>query len=591
MIGTSHNAVGVSSAAETINRQDVKDAIARSQAVLKVSAKYRTALFALAGVMQDMAEAVVDLGRARAVKLAEKSKGYGIQADAMRECGEFQLMMSKRMRDYGDRMQRDLEEPLQSSIEEHAQTVTSNDKRLVQMEREISDKIKKADVRSRKRWNRDPQQTEQASRDLTRYTTELSDLKFFHQNIIVGEEARHLRVMEDHWANLVRPLASMLAESAEEAANCANALADPAKNADARHARAQALKRRGASLDSVMGDGSRNTADDAKPQHNSLGRRVAKLVGVGAQSAPTSSNNSKNASPKSPSTSSPSSSSATGSPKGNQTSTSTSAAAAAAFPQLSLPSFSPLSSNPPSPNPLQRSPSEATSLPRPIIKSASGEREREKGRRVAFPTSKPIATVQQHPDPHQHHHQQTAISKSAPTLSSMYPEIFAAENTPMASVVVRPTPAVSRNPAVYVAGGEGDAHSQIGSVVGTSESLVGVLPSNRPLDLVYAIHDFAARSAKEMSLRKGDVMEVKKRHGTWIYGTKFTRRSRSTDGGPSDDASNPSTTATAAAGAVLGKDRYRRGVPQEAPLADAETDVKPEVGWIPMAFVAKFSAA
>ncbi|KAJ3157037.1 hypothetical protein HDU89_002447 [Geranomyces variabilis] len=612
---------------DSLLRQDSKDAITKSTHLVKLIGKHRIALGSVAQTMADMGDALADLGRARAVRVAERSTPHSLNRDAMRHCGEFHVTMAKRIREYTDRILRELEEPLQSSIDEHAHTVTSNEKRLAQMEREISDKVKKSEVRTKKKWNRDAAQAEQATRDLARYTLELSDLKFHNQNIIVGEEARHVRVMEDQWAALLRSLSGLLGKSLNDASACFEQLSDSSKGSSASSTRKGGLygnnapvlasaQRRG-SLDSNMGDVNVKPVEE-KPSYNSLGRRVAKMVGAvsgsGNSHTPNSSTSSggsgstsprrgaggeRAASPRSNSTS-PNGSSGTASPNMSSSSqalgpinTTNLGPGQSAFPQLSLPSFSPLGSAPPSPrsNPLasqEQQHYQPAAAPRPIMKSAnssSNASSSDKQRRVAFPTSKPIATVQQTPD---QPITQGDGSQSSPSpqqsLSSLYPDIFAAENTHIAQTPVLAHRAIVRNPAVYVAGGEGDAESQIGSVVGTTESLVGVLPSgNRNLDLVYAIHDFDARSAKEMSLRKGDVMEVKKRHGTWIYGTKFSRRQKA-----SDEANSPASVTSPTARSA--NDRFRRGIPQDSSAEQTKTE-KPEVGWIPMAFVAKFSAA
>ncbi|KAJ3179891.1 hypothetical protein HDU87_002459 [Geranomyces variabilis] len=612
---------------DSLLRQDSKDAITKSTHLVKLIGKHRIALGSVAQTMADMGDALADLGRARAVRVAERSTPHGLNRDAMRNCGEFHITMAKRIREYTDRILRELEEPLQNSIDEHAHTVTSNEKRLAHMEREISDKVKKSEMRTKKKWNRDAAQAEQATRDLARYTLELSDLKFHNQNIIVGEEARHVRVMEDQWAALLRSLSGLLGKSLTDASACLEKLSDSSKgSSSASSARkgglygnnapipASALRR--GSLDSNMGDVNIKPAEE-KPSYNSLGRRVAKMVGAvsgsGNSHTPNSSISSagsgntsprrgaggeRAASPRSNSTS-PNGSSGTASPSMSSSSqglgainTTNLGAGQSTFPQLSLPSFSPLGSAPPS-NPLapqEQQHYQPAAAPRPIIKSANSSSNNasssDKQRRVAFPTSKPIATVQQTPDQPitQGDGSQPSPSQQQ-SLSSLYPDIFAAENTHIAQTPVLAHRAIVRNPAVYVAGGEGDAESQIGSVVGTTESLVGVLPSgSRNLDLVYAIHDFDARSAKEMSLRKGDVMEVKKRHGTWIYGTKFSRRQKASDDPNSPAAGVTNPTARSAS------DRFRRGIPQDSSAEQTKTE-KPEVGWIPMAFVAKFSAA
>lgn len=105
----------------------------------------------------------------------------------------------------------------------------------------------------------------------------------------------------------------------------------------------------------------------------------------------------------------------------------------------------------------------------------------------------------------------------------------------------------SRMPEVYCP--DVDAESHAASVVDSEASMIDE-------DRVIALFEFSARSAREMSLVKGDIVSVQKRAGTWIYGQKIKSNSKQR----SDM-------------------RYRRGPPQPG-LG---------VGWIPVAFVTKFT--
>ncbi|TPX72287.1 hypothetical protein SpCBS45565_g00707 [Spizellomyces sp. 'palustris'] len=573
-----------------ISRQDIKDVIARSQSVLKSAGKYKMALWTLAGVMQDMSESVIDLSRCRAVKQAERIQG-GVKPDGLKRCGELHLTMSKRIRELGDRVQRELEDPLQKGIEEHANTVVSNDKRLAYMGKEIQDKIKKAETDTRKRRNRNPEQIQQAVKNLAQYTAELQDLKYVNQNVVLGEEARNIRSIEAQWSTLLRSLAILFGQCVAGAAGCADELSEDQKaganailtetvfGASKRNnstkkseGPSRRVSRRG-SLDSNIGSDLRHHEEAMKSA--SLGRAVAQLAGAVAAAtipAPERRDSSLTANE----TTVPASSGAGGAEE---------AASNSSAPQLSLPAFSRLGNDNDATSPKEQSPTVTTPStqvpPRPIIKSnnSSSTIEREK-RRVAFPTSKPIATVRSSVI------EPTTSQNLTSTLSSLYPDIFAAENTQIASVPVSRHGGNLRTPAVYVAGGDGDAESQMGSVVGASESLVGVMSSTKAADLVYAIHDFTARSTKEMSLVKGDVIEVRKRQGTWIYGTKLQRKRK--DG--TDKPMSPSIESPSSSRGFV--DRFRRGPPQQQQQQEAGSppEIKPEVGWIPMAFVAKFSA-
>ncbi|KAI8809877.1 hypothetical protein BJ742DRAFT_802723 [Cladochytrium replicatum] len=149
------------------------------------------------------------------------------------------------------------------------------------------------------------------------------------------------------------------------------------------------------------------------------------------------------------------------------------------------------------------------------------------------------------------------------------------------TVHVKPSTTHVRTPAVYFPPAA-DVQSQMGSVVGdldeaekeamvsraaaAASSSSSTKPSSNPKppekkpssssagDLVIAVHEFSARSGKEMGLAKGDVVSVRKRQGTWIYGTKIR-----------------------AAGGDAGEVEAAQGDPKKLPM-----------GWIPMAFVTKY---
>lgn len=477
------------------------------------------------------------------------------------------------------------------------------------MGRDLQDKVKKAESDSRKiKKSRNPDQAEQAAKKLALCTSELRNLKNVTQNIIGGEEARNVRAMQVQWSNLLKSQATLFGQCVAGAAACADELNDEGKGkgkgaanailtetvfkrgngpADKNDAISRRQSRRG-SLDSNIGD---SRVLEEKSSSNTLGRPLPKLAdAMGPIRAFSADAVVRPVTPRSSPARSTSNGASTAPPL-----------VKVDAPQLSLPSFSPLDHGPSlstsfdpaaiisaaansATNTTTSTPSAPKQPPKPIIKStnssatittlASDTAPKEK-RRVAFPTSQPIASVRQsYIDP------PLPTANNLPTLSSYYPDIFAAENTQIASVPVVPYQTVSRNPAVYVAGGDGDAESQIGSVVGGTESLVGIAQNK---DFVYAIHDFSARSGKEMSLKKGDVIEVRKRQGTWIYGTKIPRKSGNSSESDSGKKEEEKPKGFA--------DRFLRGVPQsDGSSNNAQKEEKPEVGWIPMAFVAKFSA-
>ncbi|KAJ3192791.1 hypothetical protein HK101_005965 [Irineochytrium annulatum] len=226
------------------------------------------------------------------------------------------------------------------------------------------------------------------------------------------------------------------------------------------------------------------------------------------------------------------------------------------------------------------------------------------------------------------------------TLEGFYPGLFTTGAPAIRNVEVRRVVVEEiveevgggdlRTPAVYFPP-QSDVASEVGSVVedggggGNSGDEPGgdtwvVETEGLPPDaeLVMSLYDFTARSAKELNLEKNDVIWVHKRHQTWIYGTKLKKKLRSEvistssssstseeklsdegispkpGGGLMDRLRNSSSesikSALANANGVNGALPKRRsevskkgGVKQALPKGDA--------GWLPQAFVVKYSLA
>ncbi|KAJ3258358.1 hypothetical protein HK103_003646 [Boothiomyces macroporosus] len=147
-------------------------------------------------------------------------------------------------------------------------------------------------------------------------------------------------------------------------------------------------------------------------------------------------------------------------------------------------------------------------------------------------------------------------------LGSMYHDILATSQSPVKQVAIKSVPLAlsnARTPQVYFPP-EADSESHAASVVDSEASSVMETEEER----VIALHDFDARSDIELSIRKGDIIMVRKRQGTWIFGRIL--KSHAVISGSQEQ--NPL--------------RFRRGPPQ--PQHKKETNY----GWIPAAFVTKY---
>ncbi|KAJ3280295.1 hypothetical protein HK104_000771 [Borealophlyctis nickersoniae] len=567
--------------------------------------------------------------------------------------------MARRLRETAEKVQKEVEEPVTRSITEHIANVEMNEKRLVQMGKDIQDKIKKAESETRKKKSRDPDQLQKALKNLSTYTSELHDLRFIHQQSILAEETRNVKNVQSHWSNLLRFQGDVLMRCGTNAARLSDELmgkyaatsstptptssrtASPSpvngttlprgamtpsplpRPSDVGEPRISLDRGRGVSMDAPRQSWDKGPVSVAAagtlPQQTTTVQQQQQQPSPSQQQQQqrqpvityqTSLANIPREAAKGASAASPPK--PTPMRRGSLDSNTGSYAEAAGQASNSLGTAGPLvgslslESRSGRGSPVQNLQSALRnhqSLPRNNssdilgnLRGASsqptppGSPEPGQKKRVRFPHQKPIATVAREDDD-----DDDATSLEIPmnptnatpqnltsTLSSLYPHIFASESSqlwgvPVQKVALTSGPTQVRTPEVYVSP-EADVESQMGSVVGVSESLVGLPPT---ADMVYAIHDFAARSAKEMSLTKGDVVTVRKRQGTWIYGTKVPRSKPSPT--TADSSSNPASKDNKDTNNNKSfADRFRRGPPQAA-------SSPAEVGWIPMAFVAKFS--
>jgi SH3 domain len=104
-------------------------------------------------------------------------------------------------------------------------------------------------------------------------------------------------------------------------------------------------------------------------------------------------------------------------------------------------------------------------------------------------------------------------------LGDLYENMYNLRNKAFEGIQIRtvsPRQSDLRKPQVFFTP-EADAESCVGSMVELSEISAAAFVEQ---DLVIAIYDFQARSGKEISLVKGDILLVRKRQGTWVYCAK-----------------------------------------------------------------------
>ncbi|KAJ3288928.1 hypothetical protein HDU79_004457 [Rhizoclosmatium sp. JEL0117] len=174
----------------------------------------------------------------------------------------------------------------------------------------------------------------------------------------------------------------------------------------------------------------------------------------------------------------------------------------------------------------------------------------------------------------------TTKIKDMNVLRSLYPNMFATESRISAKPIQHMDEVFFHEnqqqkrvgPSVYFPP-QADIESEVGSVVGEDFN-----PQLTGKDLVFALYKYVAREAKEMSFEKGDVIEVHKRVGNWIYGSKVKDLGK----GKETCFNNWQNKRQSQVG-------IRHG---HATLGSSQSSLQSagkEVGWIPSSFVAKYS--
>ncbi|KAI9352145.1 hypothetical protein BDR26DRAFT_850422 [Obelidium mucronatum] len=183
----------------------------------------------------------------------------------------------------------------------------------------------------------------------------------------------------------------------------------------------------------------------------------------------------------------------------------------------------------------------------------------------------------------------SAKIKDVNVLRSLYPNMFVPESVSristkpvqhMQDVFFQENEQQKRvGPAVYFPP-QADIESEVGSVVGEDSMSPNRMKLLVGKDLVFALYKYVARDGKEMSFEKGEVVEVYKRAGNWIYGAKVTEiRNKETSEFTNWQSKRQSTVGL----------RHPSSNTSTSSLSSSSSVVTREVGWIPASFVSKYS--
>ncbi|KAI8619894.1 hypothetical protein BC830DRAFT_1101813 [Chytriomyces sp. MP71] len=159
--------------------------------------------------------------------------------------------------------------------------------------------------------------------------------------------------------------------------------------------------------------------------------------------------------------------------------------------------------------------------------------------------------------------QQHQTRMDVDTMRSLYPDMFVTESNKVSGKPVQyvedtfyvDNEAQKRvGPPVFFLP-QADVESEVGSVIASVEA--SILQTLAGRSLFIAIFRHVPKEAKEMALEKGDIVDIVKRSGKWVFGTK------------------------------VGCDALKNGSTSLSRPASGAT--KKESGWIPAAFIMRFS--
>ncbi|KAJ1564897.1 hypothetical protein HK096_005649 [Nowakowskiella sp. JEL0078] len=604
----------VTNPSDFLGKSDLKEVQNKQTAVLKASAKYRAALLALSLAAHDFASVLSDASRAKEFTLAadavDRSGCFlsstfcrfllaSYLSGAVRRVADLHDSFARRLKEFSDRIEREFEIPMIRCLDAHNQKFTILEKHLFKSSKDVLEKIKKGESEVKKKKSTDAQQN-QAMANLGILMIENKNLRFSYQADIFAECVRHFMTFHNQCSNLSRIQSMTLGTQSDSGNSVYQALglfpvaevvagkapAQPTRvlNRNTGHisstASAQPVSARSFQTQQSVSAIRRSSLDSLADEYHRI-EKENQLTLTGGEPLPR--------------------------PQSDHSQR------AQEVKSIGTPVEITLSSPETSPHTKLVKPSIFMDIPKKSVlsnRSASLTSLQDKKKVHFTSTSTPLVHVQNDDDsvvdssPTTEETMTISIQPTlTATLSTLYPHIFNSQNTTnslpeladtaktvsvsdspqnqyltssQSTVLVKPPVNQIRIPKVYFPP-QADVQSQMGSVVGdlneeeiealilgakdTVSTTNSDLTSNEPkqADLVIAVHDFTARSVKEMGLSKGDVITVRKRQGTWMYGTKIIC------------VENES-------GNADGIDRFRRGPPQK----------DGSVGWIPNAFVTKY---
>ncbi|KAI8846114.1 hypothetical protein BC829DRAFT_399270 [Chytridium lagenaria] len=121
--------------------------------------------------------------------------------------------MARGLKDLSDKIETDFELPLDKLLDSHSQTLQTNEKSILKQNRDIHDKIRRAEGDARRYRSRDPEMLQQALMTISTHTNELDALRNTHLEAIANVEMARIRGVKELFGDGVSRSAERSLES------------------------------------------------------------------------------------------------------------------------------------------------------------------------------------------------------------------------------------------------------------------------------------------------------------------------------------------------------------------------------------------
>ncbi|KAI3648928.1 hypothetical protein MP228_006782 [Amoeboaphelidium protococcarum] len=459
-----------------ITRQDVQNSLMAQNEMLKVASKYYRKVLEMSQTSLEFANSLDAVSKCKG---AEQS-GVGLNSAA-----ELHRLIAKHQEQLAELIHKEYEVPLQRNLATHTKRIEENDRQFEKTMKKMQDDISKTENKMLKGRKKDLAVFQQSLKDMQRQAEELEQIREQNNTRVLQEEQRHFMFLVQKAAGVVKSeydhysaLALLSRDVTEEIIGIA--FAPPGKTLDQAEKRRVVEKFLGSSI-SVTGSPQLQHRDSMSSIGNTIGSGGNNYnggFGDDAESRRVSQSSSVVGQVihhyiKSPQ--------GTG-PAGQLPTVGGNSANSAARP----------ATPPTTPQPLNtRRSSNSTGEKAAARRLSSGQMSpliQDSLKKLNLAASNAGASQQQ---------QQSSIESGQP--ASTQQKVARAESNSSSSVA-KLTKVVEEESAAAGAGAAG-------------------FTKKSDLDLVVAIHDFAARSERELSFNKGDVLLVKQRNDNWLYAT------------------------------------------------------------------------